>query len=131
MRTPLEFPFLAFLALFLAAYQVSATPALNLGRNLLFERTAQTAATPTVGADGCNYNGCVCHEGNPQGEYCGLCYGGVDYPGDTSVWPWDHIYWVYECNPSGGCCAYGYRTSCEKEDPLSVSPCGPTTTVAS
>lgn len=42
---------------------------------------------------GCTNNGCRCYPGSPQGQYC---------LGDN----------VYECNPGGGCCIYGYRKSC-------------------
>ncbi|KAF8533567.1 hypothetical protein BDD12DRAFT_810069 [Trichophaea hybrida] len=138
MRTPLEFPsFLTFLALLLAICQVSATPA-RRDPNLLFERSAGTLASPRdtspvrdllVKRD-CKYNGCFCTPETAQGQYCYFCYLIVD-PGDTSVWPGDYTHWVYECNPNGGCCAYGHRTSCDTSDPTVVSPCGPTTVAAS
>ncbi len=41
----------------------------------------------------CIYDGCRCYIGTPQGQYC---YGSN----------------VYECNPTGKCCSYGYRQSC-------------------
>lgn len=43
----------------------------------------------------CIPNGCRCYPGTPQGQYC---------LGSN----------VYECNPRGGCCLYGYRESCAR-----------------
>ena len=48
-----------------------------------------------VDAAECKYDGCQCDEGIPQGQYCDGSY-------------------LYECNPDGGCCNCGYRTSCDE-----------------
>jgi hypothetical protein len=43
----------------------------------------------------CIYNVCICYPGTPQGQYC---------LGDE----------IYECNPSGGCCLYGFSNACSQ-----------------
>ena len=50
---------------------------------------------------------CACATGSPQGEYCGYCADVISC-GDQN----DCFLDVYECNPGGGCCLYGYRDSC-------------------
>ncbi|RGB29435.1 hypothetical protein C1646_766586 [Rhizophagus diaphanus] len=51
----------------------------------------------------CDYNTkCTCDGGQPQGQYCGGYF--VD-PNCNNT----H---VYECNPQGGACDYGFRKSC-------------------
>ncbi|KAK6348004.1 hypothetical protein TWF718_005825 [Orbilia javanica] len=64
----------------------------------------------------CVPNGCKCNP-VPQGQYCGWC-SAVTNPGNGGSWS-D----VFECNPSGGCCRYGPRSSCNVWP--NFSPCGP------
>jgi hypothetical protein len=61
----------------------------------------------------CSSNGCTCAVGTTQGQYCGIC-NQVTYLGSGGIND------VYECNSGGGCCDYGYRTSCAQ----SGTPCG-------
>lgn len=56
----------------------------------------------------CDYNGCKCAEGTSQGQYCAGCWQVLNL-GRTG--DWDH---VYECNPRGGCCDYGYARDCAR-----------------
>ncbi|KAF8533566.1 hypothetical protein BDD12DRAFT_864549 [Trichophaea hybrida] len=111
---PLDFAFLAVLALLFTMYYVF---------------TAPTDISPFRKRDNsCKYNGCTCSVGSPQGEYCWRCGStsiGVRNAGNTSVWDSDWHSWVFECNPQGGCCAYGLRFSCEAGAGTPVSPCGP------
>jgi len=69
----------------------------------------------------CIDNSCLCSPGTPQGQYCYGC-GAVFDEGDVSVHNSSFFDWVFECNPSGGCCAYGYRVSCSGG---AADPCGP------
>ncbi|CAB4481371.1 unnamed protein product [Rhizophagus irregularis] len=50
----------------------------------------------------CVSTSCTCDGGRPQGQYCG---------GDF-IDPNCNITHVYECNPQGGACDYGFRQSC-------------------
>ncbi|RHZ50836.1 hypothetical protein Glove_490g49 [Diversispora epigaea] len=50
-------------------------------------------------SSGCVSTSCKCPKGLPQGQYCGGSIGC-----DRTK--------VYECNPRGGTCSYGYRKSC-------------------
>ncbi|KAF3105169.1 hypothetical protein TWF594_005752 [Orbilia oligospora] len=63
----------------------------------------------------CVPNGCKCNP-VPQGQYCGWC-SAVTNAGTGGSWS-D----VFECNPSGGCCRYGPRASCNNWP--NFSPCG-------
>ena len=65
---------------------------------------------PELDTRQCRDVGCRC-EGAHQGQYCGYC------PHVRGNWQAD---WVYECNPRGGCCAYGPRDSCARRR----GPCG-------
>lgn len=69
----------------------------------------------------CKPNGCHCKMGTIQGQYCYGC-GVVDKVGNTNVWGGHYSGWVFECNPKGGCCTYGPRTSCQN---WGTNPCGP------
>jgi len=71
----------------------------------------------------CKYNGCACKKGTPQGQYCRAC-AAITKVGDTSVYDSPVNGWVFECNPGGGCCAYGPRKSCAGGK---KNPCGPST----
>jgi len=64
---------------------------------LLFTASAQAS---------CTYN-CTCQMGSMQGQYCGFCPEVLDCDWTTGCWSN-----VFECNPEGGCCVYGYRDSC-------------------
>jgi len=68
----------------------------------------------------CKYNGCACKKGTPQGQYCWAC-SAVTKVGDTSVYSGAFTGWVFECSPSGSCCAYGPRKSCAGGK---KNPCG-------
>jgi hypothetical protein len=48
---------------------------------------------------------CKCKTGTKQGQYCGGCIEVLDYAAGHS----NH---VFECNPSGKCYDYGYRSEC-------------------
>jgi hypothetical protein len=101
----------------------AANPVANAGANPI----ANAEANPIANADddisvldvlekrACDYNGCKCAKGTKRGQYCGYCpqvyplgKGGDDYD-------------VFECNPQGGCCNYGFRKSCKAWN----GPCGP------
>ncbi|KAF8244617.1 hypothetical protein K440DRAFT_663368 [Wilcoxina mikolae CBS 423.85] len=124
MRSPrsLDLASLAIFALLFTMYYVFAAPTdtspIRRARDLLVERS-----------DTCKDNGCACIVGSAQGQYCWGCSNGVINGGDTSVWNSDWQSWVFECNPDGGCCAYGLRFSCEAGAGTPVSPCGPMATV--
>jgi len=77
------------------------------------DATVQERAIPDVTLEkrACETNGCECRKGTPQGRYCWAC-SAVTKAGDTSVHTGSVTGWVFECNPSGGCCAYGTRNSC-------------------
>jgi hypothetical protein len=55
----------------------------------------------------CTYD-CMCKENSKQGQYCGYCPEVISCQEDEG----DCYANVYECNPQGGCCLYGYRDSC-------------------
>lgn len=57
-------------------------------------RDASPVPADSLDKRGCVYNGCVCYEGSPQGQYC--FQGGI-----------------YECNPEGKCCYYGRADRCQ------------------
>ncbi|KAF8242090.1 hypothetical protein K440DRAFT_619362 [Wilcoxina mikolae CBS 423.85] len=124
MRT-LSLPFVAVLAM-IAIDHVSAVPTdLSPVRrdasdaNLLLERSEGHLEKRD-----CIYNGCTCRP-SIQGQYCWNCgppNWNVQNSGDTSVWPGSYTDWVFECNPNGGCCTYGYRTSCAQTS--GTNPCG-------
>ena len=57
----------------------------------------------------CTYNGCKCQK-LPQGQYCGNC---VLIKGGTYAVTQKRVNnHIFECNPQGGCCDYGYATDC-------------------
>ena len=58
----------------------------------------------------CVYNGCACDVGTPQGQYCGCAL-----PYITNFGNGGGMYDIYECNPSGGCCDYGWSDVCAAE----------------
>ncbi|KFY02206.1 hypothetical protein O988_02319 [Pseudogymnoascus sp. VKM F-3808] len=55
----------------------------------------------------CTNNGCTCASGSAQGQYCGYC-NQVTGKGSAALWGENS----FECNPSGGCCFYGYTSQC-------------------
>ncbi|RHZ50875.1 hypothetical protein Glove_490g53 [Diversispora epigaea] len=57
---------------------------------LIFVSVVSSDCVPTT---------CKCPIGLPQGQYCGGSIG-------------CERTFVYECNPEGGTCEYGYRKSC-------------------
>jgi len=60
----------------------------------------------------CTKNGCKCQKVK-QGEYCGLDFKGSNFVvTDLGSGDWDDI---FECNPQGGCCDYGYSKKCHAE----------------
>ncbi|KAL0631721.1 hypothetical protein Q9L58_009413 [Maublancomyces gigas] len=79
------------IALLLAALTfsaVSATPTPTIiGRDA-------TPATAVLEKRACTSGVCTCGVGTPQGQYCAGPF-------------------IYECNPSGGCCSYGPSTKCK------------------
>jgi hypothetical protein len=87
---------------------------------LLFTLGTLAAAEPRAGTDvsndaraaqTCDYSvGCNCVDSH-SGLYCGYC---AQVRGN---WVWDS---VYQCNPNGDCCSFGYRGSCHNYD----GPCG-------
>jgi hypothetical protein len=91
---------------------------LNAGALALPDPAAAAVAEPDAAATeldleeraGCKKVGCNC-VGAHQGQYCGYC------AAVRGNYVWDS---VYECNPSGGCCSYGYRKSCHNV----AGPCG-------
>ncbi|KAF7503115.1 hypothetical protein GJ744_004292 [Endocarpon pusillum] len=57
----------------------------------------------------CTYNGCKCQK-LPQGQYCGNC---VLISDGTYAVTYKRVNnHIFECNPQGGCCDYGYATDC-------------------
>ncbi|PMD61242.1 uncharacterized protein K444DRAFT_662371 [Hyaloscypha bicolor E] len=56
----------------------------------------------------CTNNGCTCAKGSAQGQYCGYC-DQVTGKGSATLWGVNS----FECNPSGGCCFYGYTSHCD------------------
>ncbi|KXJ85333.1 hypothetical protein Micbo1qcDRAFT_112340, partial [Microdochium bolleyi] len=61
-------------------------------------------------ARACVANGCKCKVGLPQGQYCGNCVLRSD--GSWAITAKRVSTHIYECNPSGGCCSYGYAGDC-------------------
>jgi hypothetical protein len=57
----------------------------------------------------CSSNGCVCVKGLKQGVYCGNCVVGA---GTYAVKTKRVVKNAFECNPSGGCCSYGFANDC-------------------
>ncbi|KAL5354498.1 hypothetical protein ACLOAV_000587 [Pseudogymnoascus australis] len=55
----------------------------------------------------CTNNGCTCAKGTAQGQYCGYC-NAVTGKGSAALWGENS----FECNSSGGCCFYGYTSTC-------------------
>jgi hypothetical protein len=84
---------------------------LNLTVGVLSSPAANEGPVEAREPQSCINVGCHCVDAR-QGEYCGYC------PQVQGHWIWDD---VYECNPSGGCCQYGYRKSCAEYK----GPCGP------
>ncbi|KAI5843218.1 hypothetical protein BZA05DRAFT_477224 [Tricharina praecox] len=68
----------------------------------------------------CKNNGCKCRPGTKQGQYCWAC-NAVRSAGNLNAYPSPHTGWIFECAPSGGCCAYGPRGSCAGGK---ANPCG-------
>ncbi|KAJ1326988.1 hypothetical protein MN608_08437 [Microdochium nivale] len=64
----------------------------------------------SLAARACNYNGCRCKVGLPQGQYCGNCV--LISDGSWAITNLRNPNHIYECNPSGGCCSYGYAGDC-------------------
>ncbi|KAI5845343.1 hypothetical protein BZA05DRAFT_459112 [Tricharina praecox] len=61
----------------------------------------------------CKYIGCKCYQGTPAGVYCRGCSNAVYESGDLAAYPGTHqSNWAFQCNPTGGCCAYGPRKDC-------------------
>ena len=82
--------------------------------------TATAAATPAAADSGpgqghalfgraCSNNGCKCVSGLAQGVYCGNCVVGA---GTLAIKEKRVRTHAYECNPSGGCCDYGFASDC-------------------
>ncbi|KAL4947205.1 hypothetical protein BDW69DRAFT_178872 [Aspergillus filifer] len=88
---------------------------LSLGFTALAEplRPAPVAEVPATAPDAdlakrqCTTSSCRCN--GIQGQFCG----------DSSVNPNCLDTHVYECNPSGATCVYGYRNSCAQCGELS------------
>ena len=78
-------------------------PTLLLTAGVFYAFGANAQCTSTV--DGASV--CACVTGSPQGEYCGYCANVISCEEEDNC-----FMDVYECNPQGGCCHYGYRDSC-------------------
>jgi len=95
--------------------------------NAIADPGSADALSPLEARDGvlqkrqCKNNGCLCQQNTTQGQYCYGC-DAVTYVGKTDAWDGDVTGWVFECNPDGGCCAYGTRISCKDG---AQDPCGP------
>ncbi|KAL0636388.1 hypothetical protein Q9L58_004638 [Maublancomyces gigas] len=88
----MRFQSIVFLASALTFVYVSAVPTDTRRDTTLIGRTAVPSADLEKRA--CVKNGCECAQGIKQGQYCGV--GGL-----------------YECNPTGGCCFYGFAEKCK------------------
>lgn len=88
----MRFQSIALLASALAFTSISAMPTDVRRDTTLIGRTA--VPSPSLEKRACVQNGCECAHGTKQGQYCGV--GGM-----------------YECNPSGGCCFYGFAEKCK------------------
>ncbi|KAH0604946.1 uncharacterized protein H6S33_004928 [Morchella sextelata] len=66
----------------------------------------------------CSINGCECVPGIHPSQYCWGCKYVTKGGSDPSV---DYRGWIYECAPTGRCCTYGPRNSCNN----AADPCWP------
>jgi hypothetical protein len=57
----------------------------------------------------CTSNGCKCVSGLTQGVYCGNCVVGA---GTYAIKTKRVATHAFDCNPTGGCCSYGYASDC-------------------
>lgn len=88
----MRFQSIALLASALIFVYVSAVPTDTRRDTTLIGRTA--VSSPGLEKRACVKTGCECAQGTKQGQYCGV--GGI-----------------YECNPTGGCCFYGFSEKCK------------------
>lgn len=73
------------------------------------EAVPETAPAVKLVRRKCTYNGCKCQK-LPQGQYCGNC---VLIKDGTYAVTYKRVNnHIFECNPQGGCCDYGYATDC-------------------
>ena len=75
---------------------------------------------PALAKRACVVNGCLCQPGTASGVYCYGC-SQVLIRGNSSVFSGDQTSWVFQCDETGGCCAYGPRDSCAGGQ---TNPCG-------
>lgn len=105
--------FTAFLLLAPLLAAATAVPATDAGAVAMVEdhvEAREAAPLAELVPRACKKTGCKCKKGLPQDQYCGNCV-------LVSDGSWvitekrvnDH---VYECNPNGGCCDYGYAKDC-------------------
>ncbi|RYP42872.1 hypothetical protein DL768_010166 [Monosporascus sp. mg162] len=89
---------------------------LGVHKRMAVNRDAQVPALEERGLEKrqCdNTAGCQC-QWVDQGQYCGVCWSGSGYTVTyLGTGDWNH---VYECNPDGGCCDYGYATDCDLQE---------------
>lgn len=88
---------------------------LTLTTILALSSALELSSPVARGADAalaCKSNGCKCQKVK-QGQYCGLDWKGSNFVvTDLGSGDWDDI---FECNPQGGCCDYGYSSKCHNE----------------
>ena len=103
--------FLAFAPLLVAAVAQPATGTVAVAMVGDQIEAREPASPVELAPRACDPNGCKCVKGLPQGQYCGNCV----LTKDLNTWVIskkrvnNH---VFECNPRGGCCSYGYAKDC-------------------
>jgi hypothetical protein len=95
----------------------AANPVADADANPIANADAETSVLDALEKRDCKANNCKCKVGTKRGQYCGRC------SAVTNLGNGGKLSHVYECNPRGGCCDYGLRTSCDKSS--GYKPCGP------